>query len=125
MAIPYLFFGYAAEATSRLQSGLSATPQSALVTFQRHDVEALLVRAIGRSRYANALRPDERDDLLTYLLEFAWKLSEKFDPGRGSFSVSSSPVVAAQSPTSTETATAPAGSSKIESTNGRGPTRPT
>lgn len=50
------------------------------------DVEALLVRAIGRSRYASSLRPDERDDLLTYLLEFAWKLSEKFDPGRGSFS---------------------------------------
>ena len=50
------------------------------------DVEALLVRAIRRSRNAHGLRPDERDDLLTYLLEFAWKLSEKFDPGRGSFS---------------------------------------
>ena len=49
------------------------------------DVEALLARALTRSRYANELRADERDDLVTYLFEFAWKLSQKFDPGRGSF----------------------------------------
>jgi DNA-directed RNA polymerase specialized sigma24 family protein len=51
------------------------------------DVEALLIRAVSRSRYADGLRPDERDDLVTYLFEFAWKLSQKFDPERGSFAV--------------------------------------
>lgn len=49
------------------------------------DVEALLSKAVSRSRYAVGLRRDERDDLVTYLLEYAWKLSEKFDPERGSF----------------------------------------
>jgi DNA-directed RNA polymerase specialized sigma24 family protein len=50
------------------------------------DVEALLSWAVSRSRCAGNLRPDERDDLITWLFECAWKLSEKYDPKRGSFS---------------------------------------
>jgi DNA-directed RNA polymerase specialized sigma24 family protein len=50
------------------------------------DVEALLARAVSRSRFAASLRADERDDLLAWLFEVAWKLSESFDPSRGSFS---------------------------------------
>jgi len=49
------------------------------------DVEALLVTAVSRSRYADGFRPDERDDLLAYLLKYAWRLSEKHNPSRGSF----------------------------------------
>jgi DNA-directed RNA polymerase specialized sigma24 family protein len=50
------------------------------------DVEALLAKAVSRSRFAASLRADERDDLLAWLFEVAWKLSETFDPNRGSFS---------------------------------------
>lgn len=50
------------------------------------DVEALLVRAVSRSHFAATLRGDEREDLIAWLFEVAWKLSESFDPSRGSFS---------------------------------------
>ncbi len=50
-------------------------------------MEALLVRAVTRSRYASGLTRDERDDLVSYLFEYTWKLSQKFDPERGTFAV--------------------------------------
>jgi DNA-directed RNA polymerase specialized sigma24 family protein len=50
------------------------------------DVEALLVKAVSRSRFAASLRADDHDDLITWLFEVAWKLSGSFDPNRGSFS---------------------------------------
>src|SRR5215208_5954027 len=85
------------------------------------DVEALLIRAVSRSRYADGLRPDERDDLVTYLFEFAWKLSQKFDPERGSLPSSSTAPLSAGSSTGTAPDTAPAGPSRIASTNGSSP----
>jgi DNA-directed RNA polymerase specialized sigma24 family protein len=50
-----------------------------------HDVRdavALCGNVIARSRLT--LSPDEHDDLLTYLVETAWKLSLRYEQGRGS-----------------------------------------
>jgi DNA-directed RNA polymerase specialized sigma24 family protein len=49
------------------------------------DVEALLARAISRSRVVGRLRPHEREDLLAELLVVAWRLADRFDPARGKF----------------------------------------
>ena len=47
------------------------------------DVEALMARAIERSGHTGTLRPHQRDDLLTYLVEVAWELSLRWEPDRG------------------------------------------
>jgi DNA-directed RNA polymerase specialized sigma24 family protein len=49
------------------------------------DVEALLVSVVSRSPFARQLSRDDRDDLVTFLFELAWKLSDNFDASRGSF----------------------------------------
>jgi DNA-directed RNA polymerase specialized sigma24 family protein len=50
------------------------------------DVEALLVKVVRHSPFAGKLTRDDRDDLLCWLFEVAWKLSLAFDRDRGSFS---------------------------------------
>src|SRR5215208_5778349 len=85
------------------------------------DVEALLIRAVSRSRYADGLRPDERDDLVTYLFEFAWKLSQKFDPERGSFAVFLYGAAQRRIIDWHRSRYPPAGPSRIASTNGSSP----
>lgn len=49
------------------------------------DVEALLSRAISRSGSAAGLRPQEREDLFSHLLEVAYRASLRFKPGPASF----------------------------------------
>ena len=50
------------------------------------NVEVLLRKAVDRSPHVQGLRPHELDDLLAVLLEVAWRVSDTYDPGRGSFS---------------------------------------
>jgi DNA-directed RNA polymerase specialized sigma24 family protein len=49
------------------------------------DVEALMARAISRSGSVAGLQPQERDDLLAWLIGRAWEFSVDFRPGAASF----------------------------------------
>lgn len=59
---------------------------SAWRLFDVDDVEALLVTAVSRCRFASDLGRDERDDLVAYLFGVSWQLADQYDAKRASFS---------------------------------------